>query len=166
MNSDSERLHFRFFTEGDFPIYFQLTGNEQVMRYIAGKALTEPEARTRFQRLLKTNADNPGLGFSLAESREDGKLIGFVKLTWLEESLEAGYAVLPEYWRQGYASEMLHYLLKYGQIQMQVSDFVGVVMADHPASRKVLEKAGFTFKKRIEQEGGAIEHHQLQLTSV
>ena len=71
----TDRLFFRAFRPADAAFYQRLTGDEQVMKYIAGRRLTPQEAETELQRLISGYQKHPGFrvnffAFFLCAGRE------------------------------------------------------------------------------------------------
>lgn len=60
-----------------------------------------------------------------------------------------GYRFEPDAWGKGYATELSKRAIRYGFEEVGLQEIVGVVRANHLASRKVLEKAGLKFIEEI-----------------
>jgi ribosomal-protein-alanine N-acetyltransferase len=54
-----------------------------------------------------------------------------------------GYNLLPNYWKNGYVTEITKALVKYLFIERGAERIEGLVLEENTASRKVLEKNGF-----------------------
>ncbi len=67
---------------------------------------------------------------------------------------QIGYSVLPQFQRQGYATEMVRELVKWALGQLQVVRIVAETEWANPASVRVLEKAGFAFVGPAAEPGG------------
>ena len=72
----------------------------------------------------------------------DGRLIGFWNDCGIEGSeIELGYVIHPDYWGQGYATEVLdaviRELFRMGYTRVKAGHFV-----ENPASGRVMEKCG------------------------
>ena len=89
----------------------------------------------------------------------DGRLIGFVNDCGIEQdSIEIGYAIHPDFWGQGYASEALGSVLE----QLREMGFRKVTAAffeENAASRRVMEKCGMALTRRTHQEEYRGEMH-------
>ncbi len=64
------------------------------------------------------------------------------------DGLNLSYHLHPENWGQGYASELVTEALRTAFGPLQADRVIGLVRAANPASRRVLERCGFTFEKR------------------
>ncbi|MFA5970986.1 MAG: GNAT family N-acetyltransferase [Lentimicrobiaceae bacterium] len=86
MEITTERLLFSRLSPGDFPSYASLATNEDVMKYITGKALTMDEAEQRFQKALEQTEKNPDAGVFIVRNKDDGEFIGVTKLILMQEN--------------------------------------------------------------------------------
>ncbi|HOX34128.1 MAG TPA: GNAT family protein, partial [Methanoregulaceae archaeon] len=64
----------------------------------------------------------------------------------LRTTAEVGCILLPEYWKAGYASEILESLLAYGFGPLALHRIFGKCDALNSASARVLEKGGLTYE--------------------
>ena len=67
--------------------------------------------------------------------------------------LNVSYHLLPDSWGRGYASEFLNAALAMAFGPLAASRVIGLVRPANPASRRVLEKAGFAFEGVVELAG-------------
>lgn len=88
----------------------------------------------------------------------DGALIGLVMLAHFD-AVHVGYLLAEDAWGQGFASELLHGLVKALSAKAPLDLRAGVAK-DNPASARVLEKAGF----KIYEEDAEMLQYQLLLT--
>jgi|ERR1700722_3915943 ribosomal-protein-alanine N-acetyltransferase len=94
-------------------------------------------------------------GFGRWAVEHDGRLIGFGGLTHKEglEGLNISYHLHPDAWGQGYAQEIVADALAVAFGPLGVGRVIGLVRAANPASRRVLEKHGFTFEREVDLDG-------------
>ena len=92
------------------------------------------------------NASGRDLTLVLTPLRDMREAVGAVSLEGRAQGrLTLGYAVAPEHWGKGFASEAVEAMVDAG---FSLTDAVEVVASSHaenPASRRVLEKGGFAF---------------------
>lgn len=144
----SPRLVYRKFNASDWEDYFTHISNPDVMKYIGDGALEEEAAKKKFQKVLETNAKRYAYGFFGVWTPE-GKFVGLAKFDFIDKrKVEVGYALLPQYWGQGYASEMLEGMVHYGKQLHGIKELYGLIDPDNPGSRKVLERLGFALYER------------------
>lgn len=69
--------------------------------------------------------------------------------------VEVGFKFLPQYWGNGFATEVLQALLSWGKTQIPCS-LVGFAYPDNQASLHVLKKAGMIYARHDEYDGKEI----------
>ncbi|MCE6989610.1 GNAT family N-acetyltransferase [Dyadobacter sp. CY323] len=153
MYLESERLTYKKFTPAHFENYFGLVSRQEVMRYITGLPLDYELAKKRFQVALDADQDRADMGFLAVfeQSRED--FIGLAKIVPFGDNLtEIGYALLPEYWGKGYASEITARLIEYARQLGTISLLIALVVPENQSSIHVLTKQNFSFFREIREE--------------
>ena len=101
-------------------------------------------------------AEGSALVLSLIEKRM-GDLIGLIGVTWDGERKrgEVGYWLGRVHWNQGFVSEALSDLLTFLFETVGLERLVAFVCVENKASRRVLEKSGFTWTGCVEQPAPA-----------
>jgi RimJ/RimL family protein N-acetyltransferase len=89
-----------------------------------------------------------GYGWWIARDPDSGAFLGCGGLrSGTVEGMrvtEVAYGFLPEYWGRGDATELVRVGVAQGFIRLGVRDIVSFVLPENSASRRVMEKAGFT----------------------
>lgn len=153
MELESSRLVFSKFAKQDLPDYLSLVTNVHLMKFIHNGAMSELDAKARFEVVVANNQDSPLFGFWAARSRESNALIGFVKIAAFEgDKVEVGYAVIPAFWGNGYASEMLQAMIDFCSHHFSEVPLYGLVQSENLVSIKLLEKFQFRQCKVETQE--------------
>lgn len=161
---DSDRLIFTRFQAAEFEHYAQLMMHPDVMLYITGEPLTREQAAQRFQKVMHDNESRADIGWFGVRLQEGQAFIGLAKLVnFGDKRAEAGYALLPEYWGYGYASEMLEMMVALAKKVDEFDALIGVVDPDNAASIRILEKQGFTFYEPVLKDGETVHHYRLLL---
>ena len=75
-------------------------------------------------------------------------MCGLVKREGLRY-VDVGFALLPEFWSQGYAIESAAAVLEHGRRAFGLTHIVGIARPDNHASIRVLEKLGMKFEERV-----------------
>ncbi|MCB9297180.1 MAG: GNAT family N-acetyltransferase [Lewinellaceae bacterium] len=164
MKLQSKRLTFTRYAPADLPLYLQLVSDARVMEHIAGRALTGEEARARFEKALSFNAKDGETGNFKAHTREGGRYIGLAKLTVAGEGeAEIGYALLPEFWGQQYATEIVDYFVAYARRLNRFRRLFAIVDPGNPPSIRVLEKFAFQPYQEGEIDGLPAVYYELLL---
>jgi RimJ/RimL family protein N-acetyltransferase len=69
------------------------------------------------------------------------------------DEVEAGWAIAPERWGQGLATELALASVDVGFGHLGLTEIVAFALPDNVASRRVMEKAGFSYERDIEHVG-------------
>ena len=70
-----------------------------------------------------------------------------------KDEIELAYALMPEYWGRGIATEIALALLDIGFSSLALTTIVVLTLPDNNASRRVADKAGFVFERFATVEG-------------
>jgi len=146
-------------TGGDLPKIQRIARNPEVMRYVliwlendedvAGflnHAISEAQAERRMQYRLAIRI------------RQNGAFAGIALFDIdpvLRTTAEVGCILLPEYWKAGYASEILESLLAYGFGPLALHRIFGKCDASTPHRPASSKKAGSRTKARTARTSGS-----------
>jgi [ribosomal protein S5]-alanine N-acetyltransferase len=101
--------------------------------------------------------DRQGFGMWLMRDRATGEMVGRGGLQYTYTAglndVEAGWAVIPERWGQGLATELAGASAEVGFGSLGLRELVAFTLPDNTASRRVMEKAGFTYERDIVHVG-------------
>lgn len=147
MNFKTQRLEVRHLSDEDRNAVIDLLTDQQVKQtYMVPDFATREDAGKLFERLkkLSLHKDRYVAGIYL-----DGAFIGLMNETEVKDNcIELGYAILPQFYNQGYATEALNgaisYLLKLG-----FDEVVTVAFEENFASIRVMVKCGM---QKMEQQ--------------
>ena len=143
---EAGRLLLRRFHAGDLVQFTRFMTNPQVTRY-----LTFPEAmktadgakQVLESTLSAYDSDKPLFALAV-EERVSHAFVGCCGGNPLNEGeIEIFYALLPEYWGQGMATDMTRILTSFLLDQKDVGVVKAFIVPEHEASRRVVEKVGF-----------------------
>jgi len=150
MHFESERLFYNKFNDSHFPDYTRLVSQEEVMKHITGNGLNIDEAKIRFQVALDADQNQDDMGFLAVTEKATGAFVGLSKIVPFENGMtEIGYALLPEFWGKGYASEITKRLIDYALELGNISELIGVVDPENQPSIRVLTKQNFVFYRQV-----------------
>jgi Acetyltransferase (GNAT) domain len=97
--------------------------------------------------------DRYGFGQWLLRERITGAMVGRggLQLTFVAgcNEVEVGWAIIPERWGQGLATELAVAAVEVAFDDLGVGELVAFTLPDNIASRRVMEKAGFTYERAI-----------------
>jgi RimJ/RimL family protein N-acetyltransferase len=121
-----------------------------------GKPFSEDQTRGFLDRSAE-HWNRYGFGLWLVQMRERNDFVGYagIRHTIVENADEAelAYAMRPEYWRKGFATEMSNAALKYGFETLHLEKIVAFTLPHNLASRSVMEKCGFIYQRDIVHAG-------------
>jgi RimJ/RimL family protein N-acetyltransferase len=154
----TERLTLRECTADDADLLVELDSDPEVMRYLTEGRGSEPESieRKTLPRLIDEYRRHPGFGVWAAHTR-DGEFIGWFMLRRHDDSppgeVELGYRLRRAAWGRGYATEGSRALLHKGFEELGVTTVVAETMAVNTGSRRVMEKAGLSYRRTYSLDG-------------
>src|SRR5687767_11959199 len=141
---ETDRLIVRHYTPEDSDDFFSLNGDEEVMRYIR-PVKTREDTDSFLMEVISYAESNPGFGRMAVIEKTTGIFVGSFALIPVEnnDNMQIGYAFLPEYWGNGYATEITRGGLGYIFTQTGLDSIYGYTEQPNMQSQKVLIKAGF-----------------------
>ncbi len=144
LSPQSKRCKFRRFKKTDFNNLRKLESNPDIVKFTSLRIpQTEEQTQQRLQKNLDSQAQLEPLGIWAVETL-DGTFIGWSMLMVREfEFPELGYMIVPDHWRQGYASEIAKALVHFGMETLKHKAVSACTDTDNAPSIRVLEKAGF-----------------------
>ncbi|NQU50150.1 MAG: GNAT family N-acetyltransferase [Planctomycetes bacterium] len=136
----------------DAEFVLELTRDPTFIRNISDRGLRDIAAAEFF--ICEgpwTNGQPRGFGQFAMELIETGEVVGICGLLHRESLnlFDVGFAVLPHYWRQGYAFEAADAMMSYGRQKLGLKEIVGLTSPGNSASIGLLEKLGMRFIKTI-----------------
>ena len=157
MEYKNDRLTLREYNNGDFPLLYSIFSNEQIMKYAyMDKVGKEEDLLPYFNRILQNNNTPEGrasyeFGVFLSSS---GQFIGFADVEIVKQNQdggngEIGYFLLPDFWGQGFATEIVNMLLKVCFEEMNLHRVFARCNANNTNSEKVMIKAGMAKEGRF-----------------
>lgn len=153
----SERLLCRYWQKKEFRDVLKLYSDPLTMKFVDdGSPLSEPDCHTWFQ-VTSDNYAARGYGmFSLTLRAAPRPFIGCIGLVHPNNQVlpELKYALLPEAWGRGYATEAVSELLNYAGSMLALRRVIATVHPQNRPSQRVLEKCGFlTGIPRVNADG-------------
>jgi RimJ/RimL family protein N-acetyltransferase len=149
---ETPRLRIRELVADDAGFVHRLLNEPSFLENIGDKGVRNLEDARGF--ILEgpwTSHRDRGHGQFLLELKEGGAAIGVCGLLF-RESLgvsDVGFALLPEYWKHGYAIEAATAVIEYGYSSLGLDTIVGLTSEENTASIKVLEKLGMSFDRVV-----------------
>jgi [ribosomal protein S5]-alanine N-acetyltransferase len=98
-----------------------------------------------------------GFGLWLLRDRQTGAVVGRGGLqhTFVGgcDEVEVGWAITPARWGQGLATELARASIQVAFDDLGLGEIVAFTLPRNAASRRVMEKSGFTFEREINHAG-------------
>jgi RimJ/RimL family protein N-acetyltransferase len=118
------------------------------------------------QRLLRDMQHWQSRCFGRWAVEHGGRLIGFGGLTHKHGfgGLNISYHLHPDSWGKAYASELVNEAVAVAFGPLQAQRIIGLVRAANQASRRVLERNGFSFERDMEFDGAPTQLLALNVT--
>jgi len=157
---ETNRLLLRKLTVDDAPFMLDLLNQPSFIQFIGDRGVrTLDDAREFILTRYVAAYERLGFGIYLTLLRESKIPIGICGLVKREglDNVDIGYAFLPQYWSQGYASESVSAVLAYARNTLGIRRILGITTPDNASSIRVLEKAGFTFRRMVTLPGEETE---------
>ena len=146
---ETARMHARPMRGDDFDPLLRMYQNAEVTATLGGKRTAEQVREYLDDQLL--HFARHGYGFWMFHAKADGRFVGRGGLRNIfvggNDEVEVGYALMPEFWRQGLATEIAQASVQIGFAQCELSELVSFTMPTNTASRRVMEKVGFVFER-------------------
>jgi RimJ/RimL family protein N-acetyltransferase len=149
---ETGRLALRWLEAQDADFVHELMNDPGWLRYIGDRGIRSVEDARRYidERLL-AQCIRLGYGLNRVALRASDAPIGIcglVRRDWLDVA-DLGYAFLPQYRGQGYATEAATAVLEHGRNVLGFERVAAIVSPDHRDSIRVLERVGMTLDHRV-----------------
>jgi len=167
---ETARLWLRWPRASDAPAIQRYGSRWEVARYTARIPHPYPPGTAERFIFAAREGNSSGRDLTLVMSPIRGKreAIGAISLELRgRDRLTLGYVLAPECWGRGYASEAVDAMKNAGFSLTLAIEINASVRVENPASRRVLEKAGFRFigtgPQGAPARGGLVECDRLSL---
>lgn len=133
----------------------RLWGDSRAMATLGGLR-TDEEIEQRFNGYLD-HWDRYGFGVWIFCDKLTDRFVGRGGLRQIKiegkDEVELLYALMPEFWNQGLATEMAEAIVAIGLERLGLKEIVAYTLPDNRASRRVMEKVGFIYDRKIVHAG-------------
>src|SRR5687768_6403141 len=146
---ESERLIFRKFTVDDLHALIATRSDPEVIRFLGGTRLQNPDAlATRIRFYISCYASH-GFGMCGMFWKPTGEMIGSAGLQPLDgtDEIEVGYSMIKEYWGRGIGTEAARAWLDHGFRGFGLERIVAVAHTENWGSRHIMDKLGMQYEK-------------------
>jgi RimJ/RimL family protein N-acetyltransferase len=146
----------RMLAEAITPLHFhvlhRLYTEANVVQTLAsvGKPLSDEKIKETIQQAV-AHWQEHGFGYWVFHLKKDGQFVGRGGLTTHQfegkEVVGLGYAVMPDYWNRGFATEIAAASLEVGFGHLGLAELWSWALPDNRASQRVMEKLGFRYER-------------------
>jgi RimJ/RimL family protein N-acetyltransferase len=147
---ESSRLSLRRLTLDDAEFVFGLVNQPSWLQFIGDKNVRNLDDARNYLRTGPLDMyQRFGFGLFMVERKADSIAIGMcglLKRDILPEP-DIGYALLPEFWGQGYALEAANAVLDYGHYAHELTRILAIVSPGNERSIRVLERCGMKYER-------------------
>ncbi len=152
---ETPRLRLRRLWQDDLPDWRGMHRDPRVMATLGG-VWSDERSAAALDRMLADWAER-GVGWWRIELRETGDFAGRGGLRYVEvegtEEVEVGYALRPDHWGRGLATEVAVAAVQVAFRHLDRPDVVSFSREANHASRRVMEKAGLRFERQFVRHG-------------
>ena len=149
---ETPRLLLRHLELHDAEFILELVNDPDWLRYIGDKKVkTVEEAHHYIARGPRALYERLGFGLYLVELRSSGEALGICGLIKRDtlDDVDIGYAFLPRYRANGYASEAAMATLEFARRNLGLKRIVAITSPDNESSARLLERIGMRFERTL-----------------
>lgn len=157
---ETKRLVIRPLSMDDLHGMFAMDNDPEVHRYLGNNPAQSLEEEAMVIEIVRKQYIDLGIGRWAVEEKSTGDFIGWTGFKRITSPingrvnhLDFGYRFARKYWGNGYATESGAAALNYGLEVMGLRDIHAMTNVDNAASRRVLEKLGFSFVSIFPYDG-------------
>jgi RimJ/RimL family protein N-acetyltransferase len=152
---ETERLVLRHLNTDDAEFILRLVNDPSFIANIGDRGIRSLEQATNYlldgpMSSYRHHGHGPYL-VALREAHVPIGMCGLLKRIQFDD-VDLGYALLPEYWSQGFAFEAASAVLEFAYDSLALPRTLGLVSPDNLPSIRLLEKLGFEFSELREMK--------------
>ncbi len=155
---ESERLLFRKLLHSDFDKWIEFMENPESTAFMWLTDSSDPADKCDvwFERVFSRYAINKG-GMNVLIDKKTGDFIGqagllFHTIDGIEE-LEIGYAIMPQFRGQGFATEAARKCRDFAFENNLRDSLISIINPENTYSKKVAANTGMTLDKKVSKDG-------------
>lgn len=155
---ETPRLRLRRFQESDVDDIWPVVSNPDFPKMMSWAAHTDRNETLGFVRAVNQSLEqNTGVAWAI---EHDGRVIGSISLdsmvfalrAWRIDRAELGFWLAPEQWNKGLMTEAADAVMRCAFHTIGLHKVTVGCIADNVASRRVIEKLGFRYVGKLEDD--------------
>lgn len=152
------RLTIRPFVDGDVDAVFAIASQPEFSKHMSWRAHADKGVTSEFiTHSMAVAANNEGAVWAIEHGGNTVGCIGLDNLRWHLSSLrvdraELGYWLAPALWNKGLMTEAASAVMRFAFEKLGLHKVTTRCFVDNAASRRVIEKVGFRFVGRAEED--------------
>ncbi|CAL68088.1 GNAT family N-acetyltransferase [Christiangramia forsetii] len=149
---ETERLLIRPTSLDDAEFIFQLLNSPKWLQNIGDRNICSiKDAEKYISAKMHTQLTRLGFSNNTVIRKSDQRKIGTCGLIDREglDSIDIGFAFMPEFEKMGYAFEAASVLMKAARNEFKLKELSAITLEENTGSRNLLKKLGFEFQEKI-----------------
>lgn len=162
---ETDRLIIREFVKDDLLSFHEIESNERILKFMPWyKKRTLRECSRQLKKLIN-RYDNYKLNSWAVTIKDKKEVIGITQLMYSDKikGVEIGTKILPEYWNEGYASELTRAVINYGLNELKIDEITAVTNINNAGAIKSLINCGMKFKKYGNYNGSEVVFYSAKI---
>ena len=154
---ETDRLSIEEIETSDAAFYLELVNSPGWLQNIGDRGVkTMADAENYIKEKVRPPYEEFGFGFYKLIIKTTNEIIGTVGLIKrpILEHVDIGFALLPQYFKKGYALESAQAMLDYAMQTLKLNPVLAVTAKDNIPSQRLLEKIGLSQKGVAEWDNG------------
>lgn len=148
---ETSRLELRELKLSDSNFILELLNTPKWIRFIGDRNIRTPEDAIAYTQKVISNSTITYWVIYLKSQAVPAGIISLVKRDYLQHP-DIGFALLPEFENQGYASEATKFILDHLAQSKLYSKIQAITVKDNAQSIQLLQKLGFQFDTELERD--------------
>ncbi|MFD3686992.1 GNAT family N-acetyltransferase [Nocardiopsis sp. NPDC058631] len=146
----SARLALRELRPTDVEDLLRVYGDAEAVRHLSFTPRTRQQCAAIVEAAM-TDSERENRGVYMLAVAREGRLVGSARLAVDERphSAQIGFALRPDLWGQGFGSELVQLLLRFGFDELGLKRIWGARSPENQASERVMLRAGMVEEGRI-----------------
>lgn len=157
---ETERLLIRPTAVEDAKLIFRILNTPKWLKFVGDrKVYSEEDAAAYIKNKMIPQLLQLGYSNNTIIRKEDEQKIGICGLYKRDglETVDIGFAYLPEFEGMGYGYEAANRILQAASLDFHISEVCGITVKENIASQRLLEKLGLKHTKMVTLPGDEVE---------